>query len=266
MNTTTQQDTQAAVNKAAEEGGLPMTVREAFEDRHEGYEFPSEALKSGAFVEYMAGWRAADRASRQVANKAEVEVNDCAMAIYDISLMLGLPRGATPADVCLAVDRLATPPATTGASTVLTDERTSIDTPEFRERLRGLGATFSAHGDAYKLLVGYVNRHNTIGAVTALTDERIMALYDQAIAKGGSADNMILNTCRAVAREVAAQAGQVAVPVDLLERSAKIVESHAVVDEDDSEDSKEEVVNWILRQRAAQIRSLVAPSPAKESK
>lgn len=34
----------------------------------------------------------------------------------------------------------------------------SIDTPEFRERLRGLGAVFSIHGDSYKRLVGYVNR------------------------------------------------------------------------------------------------------------
>jgi len=42
-----------------------------------------------------------------------------------------------------------------------------IDTPEFRERLRGLGATFSAHGDAYKLLVGYVNRRNSVAAQAA---------------------------------------------------------------------------------------------------
>ena len=34
----------------------------------------------------------------------------------------------------------------------------NIDTPEFRERLRGLGIVLDVHSDGYKLLVGYVNR------------------------------------------------------------------------------------------------------------
>jgi hypothetical protein len=40
--------------------------------------------------------------------------------------------------------------------------------------------------------------------VGGLTPERVMALYDEAIGKGGSADNIILNTARAIEREVLA--------------------------------------------------------------
>jgi hypothetical protein len=113
-------------------------------------------------------------AARPVANKAGAEAvaEEVRNAVHAI-IGPGFHIRLACLDIASIISKLATPPATTGASTAET-----IDTPEFRERLRGLGATFSAHGDAYKLLVGYVNRMHA----------------------------------STIAREVAAQAGQVAVP------------------------------------------------------
>lgn len=170
MNTTTQQDTQAAANKAAEEGGLPE-LPDALEidwpemhsqalgcgvedrsihDRYEAAEYgwqdgvdkaiervPSEIYDADQMREYALLAIAADRASRQVANKAEVEpvvlqlarqALEAVQRSYGIQLLSYPPQDAWMVNgvdekVRAALKAIATPPATTGASTVLTDER-----------------------------------------------------------------------------------------------------------------------------------------------
>jgi hypothetical protein len=176
----------AAANKAAEEGELHKLHDElnriTWEGEDSGWNLAITAVQK-RIIEIIA----ADRAARPVANKAEVEgvasseipegwpteiwlnAGDEPLAPfseYDELSWCSLPQGENDIRY-VREDMLATPPATTGASTVLTDER--------------IKAIFLAHGFTIK---------------EGLSD---LKPYVYAAA-------------HAVAREVAAQAGQVAVP------------------------------------------------------
>lgn len=105
---------QAAANKAAEEGGLQERISQLiFDNTSLGWDKASNlATAVLVFVE-------ADRASRQVANKAEVDLSSLNVQTgADIELVY-----CNRDDKLRAFPVYATPPATTGASTVLTDER-----------------------------------------------------------------------------------------------------------------------------------------------
>ena len=246
------QFTQAAANKAAEEGGLPAIPAH--------WESKAQWIVSGSNLESEERGRlavmllrvllAADRASRQVANKTEVEAiyqfswlgdnnwTDCtkehydefAKSIWPCRIVYASPAEIAPISTCLSdseVDdmafgyapsgnigelreliravetKVATPPATngganatpTGASTVLTDERieASIDTPKFQDLISNL-ESLSIDED------GYEKCKAAWGEVVAHIDQH-------------------------VAREVAAQAGQVAVPeIDLSKLDRYIIQ------------------------------------------
>lgn len=189
--------TKAAANKAAEEGGLTMTIggkynwkgqleRLAYLGRNwsgNGYWHQFEKVDAPGVIwcevldADLSSFEetkpiAADRASRQVANKAEVEpVAWMVRNGKDYPGTLGIYSKKSDADVIAktwsgeTVPLYATPPATTGASTVLTDERI---------------------GQLYEEATSYTLEDDDYAGVRALV--------------------------RLVEREVAAQAGQVAVP------------------------------------------------------
>jgi hypothetical protein len=191
------------INKAAEEGGLPARISQLiFDNTSLGWDKASNlATAVLVFVE-------TDRASRQVANKAEVEpVGEVILFGGDSDLKeVAWRKGKLP-DV--GTKLYATPPATTGASTVLTDER-------LKEIWRGL-------------------------------------VYDMSV----RAKDMPITFARAIEREVAAQAGQVAVPIYQIQYVAEKGSSiwH---------DATEEAYHTFVLARRRIIYA--APSPAKESK
>jgi hypothetical protein len=180
----------AAANKAAEEGGLLR------------YEIASNGLSfldpEGSWVAY--GDVVADRASRQVANKAEVDldtgflqwIHDRMRFVHGENENVDYMHKLRAIIASVPVSRdtpnvasIAIPPATTGASTVLTDERMPvmyaakrIDNGEYGSLLH------RSEESAYRH-----NQHNG----PAAPKYTVVAM-----------------------REVAAQAGQVAVPeIDL---------------------------------------------------
>lgn len=202
---TSHKTTQAATNKAAEEGGLPALPKQPEELKahwlcedcggrgHDGeiqwqghFQPPEptmcgtcqgagrvecEALLPEQAIEYARQAIAADRASRQVANKAEVDLSSLFRSDWSELGMLPASEG-TYVDFDHVEALLATPPATTGANTCQTCGGSKVD-PGGLPICRDCGP---------------------VGASTVLTDERIAALYAP------------------IQREVAAQAGQVAVP------------------------------------------------------
>jgi hypothetical protein len=284
----------AAANKAAEEGEQFVAIAARIFDFKPHKQQPEHKAK---YVQFALEAIAANRASRQVANKAEVEPSeptDIAARLRaraagsianqdDAKLMAtaadecdrfyggmmawkktaqkkdrdwneermarqnercaaraGLPawidnlKGSDPTIDGLIEYIIATPPATTGASTVLTDERTAalIEAREAVSEMRNHLGTFGQYGE-----------------------ETARAALDGAV-----------DTIDELIGEVAAQAGQVAVPDDV--RNAALEEAAAVCDElhynwkwDDEPDS-----NSGPRSCAKAIRALAAPSPAKESK
>jgi len=256
--------TQAAANKAAEEGELPAlkfdveTSDELTDTQNQhlnNLRTLNELLicfsswepqvcvvgnvRAGDSVNAIRQAIAADRAARPVANKAEVEpvliakfaggsIRDFADFREDVErLSTADSRTAKHIrkaiydtidarvrnSVVAALMGVATPPATTGASTATA----SIDTPEFQEMM----AEWFNHDDAetaysgihWERIVNHINKHNAVGASTVLTDERIDVLWREAVNfnEQGSKAEMSRRFARAVAREVAAQAGQVAV-------------------------------------------------------
>lgn len=159
----------AIANKVAEQGDR---------ERFEAWYFPKfgPQKKLGDSDQYywtpaQGAWQAwqaavsADRASRQVANKAEVE--DCPECKGKGERRISCIWPSHCPD-CDGTGKVATPPATTGASTVLTDERIAAIWHE----------TACAEGEGTR-------EHPAVFA-------------------------------RAIERDVAAQAGQVAVPEDVL--------------------------------------------------
>ena len=184
--------TQAAANKAAEEGGLPalqfdVETRDELTDdqnqRLDNLRTLNELLicfsswepqvcvvgnvRAGDSVNAIRAAIAADRASRQVANKAEVDLSSLFVQTGAEIETVYVNREEEFVRLDDVKALLATPPATTGASTVL-------------------------------------------------TDERIKEIAEQHIRDGGWAISSPVDFARAIEREVAAQAGQVAAPGDFV--------------------------------------------------
>jgi hypothetical protein len=159
----------AAANKAAEEGGLPELPHTTYN----GYSDGSEPLWT---KEQMHGYArqaiTADRASRQVANKAEVDmdagflqwVHDRMRFVHGENenvdymhklraIIASVPPGRNTPNVV----SIATPPATTGASTVLTDERIDDDDGMFsRDWKCGYSIGFEAAKGLFAAQAGQV--------------------------------------------------------------------------------------------------------------
>lgn len=178
------------INKAAEEGAL---------------DWPHAPGRDGA----QDAPPNPNRASRQVANKAEVEP---VAYLHDV---VWEPDGEPDQALSFAPDNFplantlgfrsvgykplyATPPATTGASTA-----------NIREILEsivqdGYLSETKAHRARRAL-------DESVGASTVLTDERIEAIWSREAGQAEAGKRRIA-FARAIAREIAAQAGQVAVP------------------------------------------------------
>ena len=188
-----------AANKAAEEGelaALPLTKSQYGFDR-------TLSFCAADMYEYALQAIEADRASRQVANKAEVEpvawIRDNPAMIYNDGKELSLrQRGGNEGDEGWKPLVYAAPPATTGASTAPTDEEllSVMDPPR--------AALKAEDWDP----VTKRPKVKSFGASTVLTDERIDALWEEAFRH----ESFKRGFARAIEREVEAQAGQVAVP------------------------------------------------------
>ncbi len=230
-------DVPAIANKATEEGELPVIPAH--------WESKAQWIVSGPKLESDERGRlavmllrvllAADRASRQVANKAEVEpLYQVAapevvqsFALEDGRCVMGDPDLSVLKDgtywICKAPVYSATPPATTGASTAL------FDAERLYKAWHKIGADVAGlkFGDFMSAL-GSVGA-STAFMPTALTDERISAgarwlsnhqadacgvdREDNWKLYGGSIIEEFREACTAAfGTQVAAQAGQVAVP------------------------------------------------------
>lgn len=258
----------AAANKAAEEGGLPADKNDWLHTANELDKGSAGGYIRKRAAEIIRQAIAADRASRQVANKAEVEpwymtrLHDMGTVYKADGTMVAQTYGACAKAFMDAHNAsLATPPATTGASTAGLE--TVLDRLEnaiggysggpfnkvqaIIDELRAVPDCGACPGDG-SMCKSRCKVEEESPASTVLTDERIETEFAHFCDREGYPsdsfrDDDLRSAFRAgaaIEREVAAQAGQVAVPDDLLERAAKIVESHTVVDEDNSEDSKEE--------------------------
>jgi hypothetical protein len=240
----------AIANKATEEGELP--------------ELPKiRCLIVGVYGYLTNDMRAyarqaiaADRTSRQVANKAEVE-RDAARYRWlrnpdtDVALVLDKQTSFVPPDervagvggyhtyeyrageeLDAAIDAargIATPPATTGASTAREAWEYSFT------HSSGIGHGNSHIGPcltydkAQAFGVGCFGQKSvfvSVGSSTVLTDERIGELYEEATSYALADDDYagVRAFVRLIEREVAAQAGQVEVP-EALEKAARLVEN-----------------------------------------
>jgi len=210
MNTTTQQDTLAAANKAAEEGGLPALDGCKFcLGAKGGIPCNANVLGGEIICDYCTALLmkvkeaeknnptssifSADRASRQVANKAEVEPvayisADGKMLVFaDAMDVLKFNRSGMTA-------LYAAPPATTGASTAPrpTDDElwdaTLRDRDAYHEWADKLADAIAKH---FGVEIGEHSNQNLpwaealeaienaeqVGASTVLTDERIDAMH-----------------------------------------------------------------------------------------
>lgn len=220
----------AAANKAAEEGGLPAlpNPETKFTKLH-GMTFSSTGYTNIHMEDYAHAAIAADRASRQVANKAEVEPT----CVCGSPTTLGsVHRTDGP---CYVAE--ATPPATTGASTAPrpTDDdlwdATIRDRDAYHEWADNLAYAIAVHFDVdigehsnqnlpWAEALEVIENAEPVGASTVLTDERIerdfLKHWDSVSHDYGfhREFDTAYKAARAAwfAREVAAQAGQVAVP------------------------------------------------------
>lgn len=345
---------QAAANKAAEEGELPAGIDYQGDDgaiaayragelvwhanvygNKDGFDEIACAVAVASALNARA--IAADRASRQVANKAEVEPSDSYKAGYADGMDEGaklafwgdkpsekFPEG-WPSEIWLNAgdeelgpfseydelswcsapqgesdvryireDLLATPPATTGASTAQANgylnviENLESQLAEcMKVTEKWASAAGEADGRAFKAEEEVLSLHRqlaaeklradqgwqraeaksrecidlrermagSVGASTVLTDERIAKLWrDATDQKHGDTTAEFTNWfARAIEREVAAQAGQVAV--------AEAAIWNAITRLERTDSTQEE------RFAAADsLRAIAAPSPAKESK
>lgn len=216
----------AAANKAAEEGGLTVAGLASVIDSM-GWAL-DDVEKADMYILCCAAI-AADRASRQVANKEEVD------PIYQYKDKRGGGWIECDSEKRSIIREngheswyefrtlYAAPPATTGASTA--PDRHPWFCAHCQAGVPSIHVTCEEFHDPKSGGCGYRVGGWPELASTVLTDERIMALYDEAIGKGGSADHIIRVTARSIEREtminalvandkkidpVAAQAGQVA--------------------------------------------------------
>jgi len=312
MNTTTQQDTQAAANKAAEEGGLPA-LRSALQMLVD-----NKDVRDNITQKELDKCRAAldaDRASRQVANKAEVEPTNWRAKCEALIDIWDDAQANPPESRCYVENAwpeiieelraaLATPPATTGASTAQAngylnvienlesqlaecmkvthkwasyagdadgralkaeEEVLSLHRQLAAEKLRADQGWERGEAKSRECLDLRERMAGSVGASTVLTDERtsidtpefrflLIAAYHDIVTedKYGA---VIAHIDQHVAHEVAAQAGQVAVPdptlMGELRRWAGDDPGYAAC---------------LIRMAVAEIERIAAPSPAKESK
>lgn len=304
MNTTTQQDTQAAANKATEEGGrrmdeynlpaLPSAICSLDVDSAGTYVEVNRAgekmYSEDQMHEYATQAIAADRASRQVANKAEVEPDVLDAHRYRwlrsnnivVNVRFHFASGESPYLYAEALDEaidhnmgyipVATPPATTGgASATPTGASTARD-----QALEEAAAWHDAMNmNTSGSRAAYVHCQSakairalkgSVGASTVLTDERIKEEMHAYFSYSGNSDNKFwahVDDIVLFAQWVAAQAGQVSVP-EALAILSDLTRPYGVFDvalfhcrEDNRQD---------FRALLARTRALTAPSPAKESK
>lgn len=111
----------ATANKAAEEGELPALPGHVGFGSADAIVSMSKGDLSAMLQNYARQAIAADRASRQVANKAEVEpvAEEVRNAVHAI-IGPGFHIRLAGLDIASIISKLATPPATTGASTAQT--------------------------------------------------------------------------------------------------------------------------------------------------
>lgn len=203
-------NTHAAANKAAEEGGLPViaTWQERRADwlkrnsqKREGP--PSNDPFTQAEIKDLRESLDADRASRQVANKADVDLSSLQRYDESESRLIPTPDGeyVVLSDVKAL---LAAPPATTGASTAPTDPSLPRDMTQAIEWIVGLRARVDS-------LLDVIEAEREVGASTVLADKRIPVLRIMRIAEECDIhtldDRRTVSFGRAIEREVAAQAG-----------------------------------------------------------
>lgn len=222
---------QAAANKAAEEGGLPYGyVYECVQPGTDGKGwcefFGRDPVEPKSGVRNIKALY--ERASRQVANKAEVDLSSLsAQTGADIELVYS-NRDEEFVRLDDVKAFLANPPATTGASTAPTDEEllSVMDPPR--------AALKSEDWDP----VTKRPKVKPVGTSTVLTDERISEALDRARLNTDSHCESLPDEpskeysdayfFRQIQREVAAQAGQVAVPD--FEQRAKAVWDDALTE------------------------------------
>lgn len=224
----------AIANKATEEDELPDFPKPVLFTKQ-----GTPAFSVAQLMGYVREAIAADRASRQgssvpdcFANKAEADLSmqEVADTIGAANLMRPdeFRRFLNGDDVVMSATQVwmmcrefAAPSVTTGASTV-----PSIAGQDFEFLLGAYmlamesGATRRHCADCKKALVDYIDRFvatngKAVGASTVLTDERIEAIWCREAGEAEAGKRRIA-FARAIEREVAAQAGQVAVPEDAL--------------------------------------------------
>lgn len=205
------------INKAAEEGGRglpPLPEMNLIVTEKPGVRFESRGYTNKQMHDYAREAIAADRAARPVANKAEVEKAAAWIDQFGNVWPLGA-YSPTGKPNYLDADKRgwkplfrATPPATTGASTARViawahEDGRVVAASTMESAQRDGGAMKSS-------LAGYTTPLGAIGmhcpASTVLTDERIDAIWGSTPGIGHKSHRYDF------AREVAAQAGQVAVP------------------------------------------------------
>jgi hypothetical protein len=194
----------AAANKATEEGELPLWHHN--EHSKEMHPDPcGEWVRADTARFAIERAIAADRASRQVANKAEIDLSSLEkFTAKEISERPMFP-GIRFVKLAHVEELLATPPATTGASTAHYEM-------EFTAELDRLLSAWSdaaengvtSHELIREKIVAHVKSSKPVGASTVLTDERIDALWEEAFRH----ESFKRGFARAIEREVEAQAGQ----------------------------------------------------------
>ena len=228
-----------------------------------GYDWPKDkferireaidaALEEGIENAAIAG----DRAARPVANKAEVTIEVPAQwlrnlaelrpEVYTHDGLVTVTRAFcnTADDYSAGITPVfATPPATTGASTAIPAEVAAA-----------LGLSESASIEDAVKSIRTVQRNAflaPVGASTVLTDERIDIIINEL--KPSDNYPQLRNFARAIAREVSAQAGQVAVPDEQLEWSHDLQERLIAAGQDFDE---HESVRQIMAEAACLLAAL----------
>jgi hypothetical protein len=262
----------AAANKAAEEGGHAMFEKWAANILGDNPEW----RESGEGELARQAWQAAiaaDRASRQVANKAKVEpapigyIGKGAVETLSESVSCKTHIMSESSGLWTVPIYLATPPATTGASTA----PASIDPNKWAHvAYAEEGKLQWVTGRKFDACELYAPVSGSVGASTVLTDERIA---DTALQH--SAGSMDAHWCFKhknlldFAREVAAQAGQVAVP-EAVDGVRWDLFPGYLIDHCEGDQLSEELLQHALASMLKDSQYLAAiaaaPSPAKESK
>ena len=222
--------TQIAANKATEEGELPEGM--VIAPHYRGYarlgigayvinhtaDKPAELIISMATDQEKAGRVVGDNRENPAGHMLQPEAMAVRLCFENVA-------GLNALEYQLAVLRDVHFPETIKADRAsrqvdIKAEVETIDTPEFRELLAAFknSSLGSDYNETVENLVAHINGRfatplATTGASTVLTDERIIEVAESfdllSIRDGGRVDRSALLD---FAREVAAQAGQVAVP------------------------------------------------------